>query len=84
MLAVAYVSHKNGQTPDADDLKVALRHLLPDYMVPGYFKAIDDIPLSTNGKIDRNLLTQWLSKNVDEQEEILRSYLKIEICKKCL
>jgi len=71
MLAVAYVPHKSGQAPDADDLKVALRHLLPDYMVPGYFKAIDEIPLSTNGKIDRNLLTQWLSKSVDEQEEIL-------------
>ncbi|MFB7669437.1 amino acid adenylation domain-containing protein, partial [Kitasatospora sp. NPDC056138] len=54
---VAYV------VPDADEgepslpqLRRELGHQLPDYMVPAAIMVIDSIPLTRNGKIDRNAL----------------------------
>ena len=37
-------------------LKGYLSSLLPDYMIPSYIKQIEKIPLTPNGKIDRNAL----------------------------
>ncbi|WGL59179.1 amino acid adenylation domain-containing protein [Pigmentibacter sp. JX0631] len=37
-------------------LKDYLKLNLPEYMIPNYFQIIDRVPLSNNGKIDRNLL----------------------------
>lgn len=36
----------------SQDLKEFLQNELPDYMVPSYFIRLEEIPLSTNGKID--------------------------------
>jgi len=41
---------------DTDTLAVALRNLLPDYMVPTHWKVFDALPLSVNGKVDRRVL----------------------------
>ncbi|MCP5054492.1 MAG: amino acid adenylation domain-containing protein, partial [bacterium] len=38
------------------DLREYLQERLPDYMVPSYFKQVPDIPLTPNGKIDRDAL----------------------------
>ncbi|WP_433064940.1 non-ribosomal peptide synthetase/MFS transporter [Dactylosporangium sp. CS-033363] len=46
---VAYVV---GETPD----RAALKRLLPDYMMPAAFVALDTLPLSANGKLDRRAL----------------------------
>jgi enterobactin synthetase component F len=48
---VAYVT---GSAPD--DLRTRLAAALPDYMVPSAFVALDDFPLSPNGKLDRAAL----------------------------
>ncbi|HYR06331.1 MAG TPA: amino acid adenylation domain-containing protein, partial [Longimicrobium sp.] len=51
---VAYVAG-----PDADastDLRAFLKARLPDYMIPSAFVALDEIPLTPNGKVDRRLL----------------------------
>ncbi|MFE5812844.1 amino acid adenylation domain-containing protein [Streptomyces sp. NPDC056479] len=50
---VAYVT---GSAPDPDDLRARLAAVLPDYMVPSAFVALDDFPLSPNGKLDRTAL----------------------------
>ncbi|WP_459209775.1 amino acid adenylation domain-containing protein [Aquimarina rhabdastrellae] len=39
-----------------EDLKAFLKIKLPGYMVPNHFQAIESMPLTPNGKIDRNLL----------------------------
>lgn len=43
------------------ELKEFIKQYLPDYMIPGNFLEIDEIPLMPNGKTDRLALTQPLS-----------------------
>ncbi|HVB37274.1 MAG TPA: amino acid adenylation domain-containing protein, partial [Vicinamibacterales bacterium] len=49
---VAYVVPA-GETPVAADLQRHLRATLPEYMVPSAFVTLDELPLTTSGKIDR-------------------------------
>jgi amino acid adenylation domain-containing protein len=55
MLA-AYVVMRDAQTLQPDELRVHLRRTLPDYMVPGIFIALEALPTTRNGKLDRNAL----------------------------
>jgi amino acid adenylation domain-containing protein len=43
----------------AADLRQYLAQSLPDYMIPSYFMRLDQLPLTTNGKIDRNALPAY-------------------------
>ncbi len=53
---VAYVVRKPGTELEIADLRVALAATLPEYMVPSNFVFLDSLPLTANGKIDRNAL----------------------------
>src|SRR5262249_54404154 len=54
---VAYVVLSDGlPTPSATDLRSFLGAKLPEYMVPGTFVPLAALPLSPNGKVDRNAL----------------------------
>ncbi|HYR06200.1 MAG TPA: amino acid adenylation domain-containing protein, partial [Longimicrobium sp.] len=52
---VAYLVAAGG-TPSPAELRDALKRHLPEYMVPAAFVAIDRIPLTANGKLDRKAL----------------------------
>ena len=52
----AYVVPEPGADPDPAVLREALSALLPGYMVPSRFLALDTLPLTTNGKIDHKAL----------------------------
>jgi len=41
---------------NVSELREYLSHRLPDYMVPSFFKQLDRIPLTANGKVDRKAL----------------------------
>ncbi|SUD40757.1 amino acid adenylation domain-containing protein [Ectopseudomonas mendocina] len=60
---VAYVV---GEAFDEEALRAQLKQRLPEFMVPSYFVALDRLPLSPNGKLER--------KALPEPERIQRDY----------
>jgi amino acid adenylation domain-containing protein len=55
-ILAAYFVAKNGQPVDTNSLRSAVEAALPNYMVPSRFVQLESLPLTANGKIDRNAL----------------------------
>jgi len=56
---VAYFVPTNAQAaPGYEELRAALKSRLPDYMIPSAIIAVDTMPQTPNGKIDRKTLAQ--------------------------
>ena len=89
---VAYiVAHDGSKAPSVEELRVALKATLPEYMVPSAVVVLDKLPLTSNGKLDRKLLPApelgaYVSQRYEapqgEVEEILagiwQSLLRVE------
>jgi len=50
-------------TLPAGDMATYIKEKLPRYMVPNVIRQLETMPLTPNGKIDRNLLKQWYEEN---------------------
>jgi len=55
-ILVSYFVAKPGKSVNPVLLRDALEAALPDYMVPTHFAQLENLPLTANGKIDRNAL----------------------------
>ncbi|MFI1166942.1 non-ribosomal peptide synthase/polyketide synthase [Streptomyces sp. NPDC020801] len=55
-LAAYVVPAAGAPRPAPPELRAALRHVLPDHMVPTSFTVLDALPLTTSGKLDRRAL----------------------------
>lgn len=53
---VAYLTTKRGHSLTADELRSYLQQSLPQYMLPSFFVFLEEMPLTSNGKIDRKAL----------------------------
>ncbi|MGB8508406.1 MAG: condensation domain-containing protein, partial [Pyrinomonadaceae bacterium] len=53
---VGYVVVRGGEEVRSEELRGHLRETLPEYMVPGMFVQVEQMPLTANGKIDRLML----------------------------
>ncbi|HVK99256.1 MAG TPA: amino acid adenylation domain-containing protein, partial [Dongiaceae bacterium] len=53
---VAYYVPVEGAQPTAIELRAELKQSLPDYMVPSAFVAMEHLPVTANGKLDRRAL----------------------------
>ena len=53
---------------NADELKEYLKAKLPEYMVPGVYVKLAELPLNTNGKVDRKALANLQGKNLEAKE----------------
>jgi amino acid adenylation domain-containing protein len=55
---IAYVMPAESSACAASEIRAFLRETLPDVMVPSSFVFVDAMPLTANGKVDRNRLRQ--------------------------
>jgi amino acid adenylation domain-containing protein len=55
---VAYVVLAQEPPPTASQLRIFLQQKLPYYMIPSGFAFLESLPLTTNGKVDRQSLSQ--------------------------
>jgi amino acid adenylation domain-containing protein len=53
---VAYVVQKQQPAPSVTELCNYLKEKLPEYMIPSMFVMLESLPLTANGKVDRNAL----------------------------
>lgn len=52
----------------ASEIRGYLSKYLPEYMIPGYFCILDEIPLTPTGKVNRNLLPEPWYDNMQDAE----------------
>jgi acyl carrier protein len=53
---IAYVVPHKGKVLKIGELRDFLKNKLPDYMIPSRFIFLDTLPITSNGKVDRNAL----------------------------
>ena len=53
---VGYVVAEPGRVPNFGELRSFLRSQLPEIMVPAFFVRVDELPLTSSGKVDRAAL----------------------------
>jgi amino acid adenylation domain-containing protein len=53
---VAYVAYADGGELTGSEARAHLRRILPEYMLPSVYVAVDSIPLTPNGKLDHRAL----------------------------
>lgn len=68
---VAYVIPFGEQAPSATDLRVYLKHRLPEYMVPAAFVLLENMPKTPNGKVDKRALPEPAPADYAQEEEFV-------------
>lgn len=64
----------------ASRLRGDLAAVLPDYMIPGYFVPVEDLPLNTSGKLDRSRLPDPRDLAADDAGRLPRDGLEAALC----
>jgi len=75
---VAYVVFKQGQSATVTEIRTHLRSMLPEYMVPQHLVELDVLPITPNGKIDRNHLPAVDSDEVGTDEGYVEARTELE------
>ncbi|WP_310605263.1 amino acid adenylation domain-containing protein, partial [Anaerosporobacter sp.] len=74
-----------GGIKDFEIIKEKMRKYLPDYMVPSFFVTVDQIPLTTNGKVDKKRLPmpditigrEYIAPRTAKEEELLSVFSEV-------
>lgn len=66
---VAYIVTQEDTSPTVNELRDMLKVELPAYMIPAMFVQVEDIPLTTSGKIDRMALMDQSIANLERGTE---------------
>ncbi|KAL6597675.1 hypothetical protein U3516DRAFT_787160 [Neocallimastix sp. 'constans'] len=91
---VGYYIVKNGKEIKKSDIRNYLKKKLPNYMIPSYFIQINEIPITSNGKLDRRalpepsendlIINEYIAPETETEKQICQIYseiLNIEINK---
>lgn len=73
---VAYIVEKPGATLNLDDVRAAIAAILPEYMVPSHWVMLNSLPLTANGKVDRNALPMPAIQDAADPGESPRNELE--------
>ncbi|RSJ14975.1 Gramicidin S synthase 2 [Streptococcus intermedius] len=65
-----YAYYVSKEKLDYRVVKSQLKNLLPEYMIPSYFKQIEKIPITLNGKLDRQALPNIILEDLSEYEPL--------------
>ncbi len=76
---VAYIAHGSESGPTVTELRTYLRGILPYYMVPSAFVLLDDLPLTSNGKVDRKALEEMDRVPAQGEEAYLAPRTPMEV-----
>ena len=57
-IVVYYTGDAGNECPDRKQIVAGLKEKLPEYMLPNIYKYMEELPISKNGKIDRNKLRE--------------------------
>jgi amino acid adenylation domain-containing protein len=78
---VAYVVGKNETSPSVDRLRSFLQDRLPGYMVPSAFVVLAALPLTVNGKVDRDALPspEQRSRSLDNPFKAATDSLEMQL-----
>jgi len=77
-LCAYYVPVEEEKEQLSEKLKTYLSSHVPEYMIPSFFVAIDSIPLTSNGKVNRNKLPQpqfTVSENIIPANTIIEKQI---------
>jgi amino acid adenylation domain-containing protein len=75
---VAYVVVTQAAQPTANDLRRHLVEKLPEYMVPVSYVMLNEMPLTSSGKIDRARLPRPDETDADEGDAVVRALSAVE------
>ena len=79
---VGYVSPKQEADLQVGEIKMWLKRRLPEYMVPGRIVALDKMPLTENGKIDRrNLPKPTYGDQAQHEYSAPRTWIEEILCR---
>ncbi|HLM57775.1 MAG TPA: amino acid adenylation domain-containing protein, partial [Pyrinomonadaceae bacterium] len=75
---VAYVVPDGDSPPSVGELRRYLKDKLPEYMIPGLFVMLDELPLTPNRKLDRGALPAPEQKRAGGEGDLLRARTPVE------
>ncbi|MFT6731962.1 MAG: amino acid adenylation domain-containing protein [Polaribacter sp.] len=70
-LVAFYVLKANELSPTNTELRLYLNNYLPDYMLPQFFVPLTQLPMTANGKVDRNALIDPQALNTSTDDDFI-------------
>ncbi len=69
---VAYVVGEKDGEPSASEMRKYLAGRLPDYMIPGAFVVLEEMPITANGKVDKKKLPEPTNERPSLASEFIK------------